>query len=247
VDKKKKEKELRAKTNDLTVRLVDELRIKQDIVLRENPSLLRTDKEFLALLETLPAYQELNAIAMILKAIEKRDAMNMLTLAKMGYAAVKRGQQPPQVLLEFVFELLLEACAAAFSTTDSKKRANEVAKSLYLTKLGIGLAMATIAYGQDASPVDSVEQLRWVQTADPTVDARAAVANHDSRLLGIYGYTWMIPGIPEEHRLEYKDKYGLRMIEGTSDSIQNEEHGRLISAATTYAKKYNAEILRNAK
>jgi len=96
-------------------------------------------------------------------------------------------------------------------------------------------------------PPDEVAQLRWVETADPIIDAKRAVERKDFTLLGVNGYTWTIPGVAENDKFAYRDKYGMKAIEGTSDMIMGAEHGRLIELATKYAKTYNGYLLSHAQ
>jgi hypothetical protein len=96
-------------------------------------------------------------------------------------------------------------------------------------------------------PPDEVAQLRWVETADPLIDAKGAVERKDFTLLGVNGYTWTIPGVVEADKFAYRDKYGMKAIEGTSDVIMSAEHGRLIELATKYAKTYNEYLLSHAQ
>jgi hypothetical protein len=107
------------------------------------------------------------------------------------------------------------------------------------------LSGAPLAVAQHLPP-DDVQLLRWVETADPVADAKKAAASNDFRLLAVHGYTWTIPGVSEDKKFEYEGKYGLRMIEGTSDVVMGPEHERLIRAATQYAKRYNSQVLDSA-
>lgn len=94
---------------------------------------------------------------------------------------------------------------------------------------------------------DEVAQLRWLETADPLIDAKRAVERKDFTLRGVNGYTWTIPGVAEGDKFAYRDKYGMKAIEGTSDVIMGAEHGRLIELATKYAKTYNEYLLSHAQ
>ena len=94
---------------------------------------------------------------------------------------------------------------------------------------------------------EEVRQLRWLEAADPISDAYAALSKNDKRLVGVNGYTWIIPGVEEQRKDDYRNRYGLRILEGTSDVIVNSEHGRLVGLAGQYAKKYNTYILAHAK
>jgi|CXWL01.1.fsa_nt_gi hypothetical protein len=112
---------------------------------------------------------------------------------------------------------------------------------IIIAVLFCGLSTAPIyAAGPE---LKEVEQLRWVEMADPIVDAKAAIERKDFALLGVRGYTWRIPGVEESKKLEYSEKYGKRLIEGTDDVVLGPEHQRLIQLATKYAEKYNRYVL----
>ncbi|HUX89794.1 MAG TPA: hypothetical protein VMV48_03795 [Gallionellaceae bacterium] len=108
------------------------------------------------------------------------------------------------------------------------------------------LAFITLNVCAAETEPEEVRQLRWVQQANPIVDAKAAVARNDFVLLGVLGYTWSIPGIQEEKKFVFREKYGVKLLEGTSDVILGTEHGRLIKLATEYAEKYNQYVLSHA-
>jgi hypothetical protein len=99
-----------------------------------------------------------------------------------------------------------------------------------------------VSYAADTGS-EEVKKLQWVKNADPISDAKKAIKNRNFALLGIAGYTWSIPGVDERKKLEYRDTYGLRILEGTSDVVFGDEHARLIDLAAEYAKKYNLYIL----
>ena len=91
---------------------------------------------------------------------------------------------------------------------------------------------------------NQIEQLRWIEKANPTTDAEAALKKNDHTLLAVQGYTWVIPGTDESKKFEYKSRYGVRVIQGTSDAVINKEHLRLIRLATEYAANYNRHLLK---
>ena len=93
----------------------------------------------------------------------------------------------------------------------------------------------------------SVVKLRWLEYADPIVDAQKALASNDYRLVGVYGYVVSIPGVEMAQWLTYQQRYGLRPIEGTSDALEGEEHARLVRKATEYAERYNKHVLAHVK
>jgi hypothetical protein len=108
------------------------------------------------------------------------------------------------------------------------------------------MLMAMASYAAEREP-DVVKQLQWVEKADPVAEAKKAVDRREFTLLGVDGYTWTIPGIDESKKFELRKKYGLKIIEGTSDVVQGDEHARLQELATEYAKKYNLHLLDHIK
>jgi len=90
---------------------------------------------------------------------------------------------------------------------------------------------------------DLGEKLRWIESANPNLDARQAIERKDFRLRAIYGYTLIIPGVDQKNYDEYKIKFGFKPIEGTSDHFVSAEHARLNQLAYKYAQKYNEVIL----
>jgi hypothetical protein len=81
---------------------------------------------------------------------------------------------------------------------------------------------------------------------NPTEDVEKHTANNDFRFVGINGYTCYPPGVEKED-LKLAQKYDIRCLEGTSDDIENELHGRLIEAAIKYAEKYNRFLIMKLK
>jgi hypothetical protein len=108
------------------------------------------------------------------------------------------------------------------------------------------LALTTLSTVAAETEPEEVSQLRWVQQANPITDAEAAVERKNFVLLGVRGYTWTIPGTEESKKFEYREKYGVKLLEGTGDVILGSEHGHLIKLATEYAKKYNQYVLSHA-
>ena len=75
---------------------------------------------------------------------------------------------------------------------------------------------------------------------DAEVDA--AVSTGDLRFVGVMGIGLIVPGVPDYHE-KYAAKYGVRVIENTSDAIESKEHGRLQEVAYEYAEKYNRRLI----
>ena len=101
--------------------------------------------------------------------------------------------------------------------------------------------------GLAAENASNVENLKWLKDAEPTVDAKKALEKGDLRLKAVYGYSLYIPGTKPEQFTNYKNKYGVMPIEGTSDVIESEEHKKLNHLAVEYAEQYNSIILKGGK
>ncbi len=97
-------------------------------------------------------------------------------------------------------------------------------------------------------PVDPhVQQLQWLDAADPQADANQAVKQNDLRLLGLATRSVSIPGIKKEDLLKYEESCGVQLIEGISDVVRSDEHLRLMQKARSNALKYNAIIKLHCK
>lgn len=105
------------------------------------------------------------------------------------------------------------------------------------------IAMTILALGCHKNTPVEVRELRWLETADPLVDARAALSRGDHRLCAVQGLTITIPGTDEGAFEILKRDYGINEIEGTTDALANEEHRRLAEMAYRYAEAYNRYVL----
>jgi hypothetical protein len=81
---------------------------------------------------------------------------------------------------------------------------------------------------------------------NPRNDLDENIKNNDLRFVGVYGYACYAPGI-ENHDISLTEKYGIKCLEGTSDSIDGDEHANLIDTAKTYAEIYNGMLLMQLK
>ncbi len=86
------------------------------------------------------------------------------------------------------------------------------------------------------------QKLKWLDAADPQVDARQAIAQNDLRLLGLPMRAVSIPGVADDEMPAYEQACGVRLIDGVSDVVRSQEHLRLMQAARAYALSYNAII-----
>ena len=109
-----------------------------------------------------------------------------------------------------------------------------------------GLLIAVIIAGfgcADRAPGEYVEKMLWLEGANPEVDARKHAKQGSCFVYGAYGYTIEIPGVPVDDWPAFYENAVIRMIEGTSDVIESEEHLRLNNLARQYASRFNQTIL----
>ena len=78
---------------------------------------------------------------------------------------------------------------------------------------------------------------------DPNKVVIKSIKNADYRFLGIMSYGLSIPGIDIEKNQHYVDKYGFKIIEGTSDLIANDKIKRIMELAPSFCENYNRAIL----
>ena len=85
-----------------------------------------------------------------------------------------------------------------------------------------------------------------LNTDNPQKDLNKNIKNNDLRFTGVYGYTCYAPGI-EKNEISLTEKHGINCLEGTSDSIDSDEHAKLIDTAKKYAEIYNGMLILNLK
>lgn len=88
--------------------------------------------------------------------------------------------------------------------------------------------------------------LRSLNLQNPEQDVNANSAKRDLRFICICGYACYTPGVDKDD-LSMTEKYGKRCLDGTSDVVEGDEHGKLIETARTYAEKYNGILLTQLK
>jgi hypothetical protein len=118
-------------------------------------------------------------------------------------------------------------------------------KTLLFTASLIALLAGCANTGEPIDPY--VQQLQWLDAADPQADANQAVKQNDLRLLGLATRSVNIPGIQKKDLLKYEEVCGVQLIEGISDVVRSDEHLRLMQKALSYALKYNAVIKLHCK
>jgi hypothetical protein len=98
-------------------------------------------------------------------------------------------------------------------------------------------------------PVDYKVQYECLKNAHVEWDVSLAIYNKDFRIITIMGYRTLFPGLESSHttksryglKKKYEDhleKYGFKVITGTTDAPSPEELP-IQSVAYNYAKKYN--------
>ncbi|HEY4875611.1 MAG TPA: hypothetical protein VIH86_08575 [Puia sp.] len=97
-------------------------------------------------------------------------------------------------------------------------------------------------------------QYENLKNANVELDVTIALHNKDLRIISISGVDFLYPGLESSHKPKsrhgldkrYEDhleKYGFKVIEGTSDVI-NQEAPDLQSVAYNYASKYNTLLFK---
>jgi len=89
---------------------------------------------------------------------------------------------------------------------------------------------------------DNYAELKKLKIDNAVPDAKKAIAINDFRLLAVRGYTIEVPGIKESVS-KIEKKFGIKIIEGTSDAFEGPEHKYLNEIARKYAEQYNQTII----
>lgn len=84
-----------------------------------------------------------------------------------------------------------------------------------------------------------IDEMSWLYSAKPEDYFKKSIENNDFRFLGIYGYTLTVPEVSKSCLDIDKD---IKPIKGTTDTVFGEEHSKLISMATKFAKDYNLRM-----
>lgn len=96
----------------------------------------------------------------------------------------------------------------------------------------------------DTKPLSDMkaEEVARLKVSTAELDAKNAVAHGDKRLLAVYGLTVEVPGVQGDVS-ELRAKYGLRILEGTSDAIKGPSDRVLNQTARNYAARYNQTVV----
>ena len=149
--------------------------------------------------------------------------------------------------------MVVEVQVLSWAPTNSYRRGFRLIRkfpSLTPKTLLIAASLLALTSGcaSTAGPIDPyVQQLQWLDAADPQADANQAVKQNDTRLLGLATRSVSIPGIDKKDLLKYEEACGVQLIEGISDVVRSDEHLRLMQKARSYALQYNAIIKLHCK
>ena len=113
--------------------------------------------------------------------------------------------------------------------------------------LSLITALAVFSPGCRKQEIAEVKTLKWVETANPLVQYKAALARGAHRLLAVRGLVISLPGVDSLNTDYYRQNYGVREIEEMTDGLSNDEHRRLVQRAIDYAKVYNLMIVHDYK
>lgn len=112
----------------------------------------------------------------------------------------------------------------------------------------IALIVSTISFAADTEKANLKATIKKLETSNVNKDVEKAIKQGDWRFIGVNGYTTIIPGTEDKDAKTIK-KFGVRVIEGTSDFVENDDIRRLNTIGRKYATEYNRALLQkiNAK
>jgi hypothetical protein len=92
------------------------------------------------------------------------------------------------------------------------------------------------------------EQLAYLKSTTPVIEAEKIIASGKLKVLGIYGYALEIPGIEDDIYYScYEKTLPTEGIMGTTDYIKYFCQGELNQYARNYAEEFNKKILQHLK
>jgi hypothetical protein len=119
--------------------------------------------------------------------------------------------------------------------------------------VGVLAAIVMLLFTQEPSKSLQISQTSILKTElaglnldSHDQDVSRNISHSDFRFIGICDFACYPPGIQSED-LEYAKVYGVRIIQGTTDALESEEHLELQEAATGYAETYNRFLLEYLK
>ena len=104
------------------------------------------------------------------------------------------------------------------------------------------LFVGIVVLASGCSPLGCEARRLMLASTDPMRDAQRSLARGKREVVAIYGYTWILPGVPDNWAPH--GGYTVRMIEGTSDMVVGEQCQRFNDAAYEYARAHNAVVVK---
>lgn len=104
----------------------------------------------------------------------------------------------------------------------------------------ITLFLSLPAFSQECSEI--VDSLKWINKANPVVDANKALQQGNYKYYAVYGDDFVIPGMSYEVSKSIINSNNYLAIEGTGDDMCSSEHLNLNIKAYKYAEHYNQAI-----
>jgi hypothetical protein len=114
--------------------------------------------------------------------------------------------------------------------------------SLFLCAIALAVATSACSHTTEGcGRAENFDAMKSLDLANAEADARRAYALKDYRLLAINGFTLEVPGTSDTDAA--RSRYGVKIIEGTSDALCSTEQGNLIKKSRAYAEKYNQTMI----
>lgn len=116
--------------------------------------------------------------------------------------------------------------------------ASSIARSAVVVCLFIGCGDDGDDAAEGPPAGQYAQQIVDLKNANVAVEVDANLKKGDRRFVGVMQYGLDIPGL-RINRLVAENKYGVRVIDNTSDAIESNEHLQLQLGAKKYAETYN--------
>ena len=103
----------------------------------------------------------------------------------------------------------------------------------------MNLAIDTTA---DASSSEYRSFIKVTENADFQSDFNKSIEQGDYRFVGIMAFSLVVPGVPDFDE-KFSKSYGIKIIEGTTDSVEDSVALRIAIFKNEYATSYNKLLL----
>ena len=92
-------------------------------------------------------------------------------------------------------------------------------------------------------PYSYDDAAKWLDTANVDREVKKARSRNDRRLIGIRGYTLIVPGVTNRDPNNVPPGYRVVAIEGTSDALEGRGQDRFQEKLVWFAERYNSGLL----